>query len=89
VLLGTGDAMPWQHVYWHIGLTRTPTRMPILCTICQPASTCSCPVFRQRPLAAITLHFVVAINIYPEPVEDSAWFAVDVPHQRVLAGLAG
>jgi hypothetical protein len=46
-------------------------------------------VFRQRPLAAITLHFVVAINIYPEPVEDSAWFAVDVPHQRVLAGLAG
>lgn len=36
-----------------------------------------------------TLHFVVAINAYPEPVGDSAWFAVDVPHQRVLAALAG
>ncbi|MXV05668.1 hypothetical protein DYQ95_00680 [Xanthomonas sp. LMG 9002] len=43
----------------------------------------------QVPAAAsTTVHFIVAINAYPEPAEDSAWFAADVPHQRVLAELA-
>jgi len=44
---------------------------------------------RVPAAAGTTLHFVVVINTYPEPVEDSAWFAVDVPHQRLLAELAG
>jgi hypothetical protein len=36
----------------------------------------------------VTLHFVVAINPWPEPMESSAWFALDVPHDTVLT-LAG
>jgi len=32
----------------------------------------------------ISLHFVVAENPYPEPVEDSAWFAVDIDHARLM-----
>ena len=38
---------------------------------------------------ATTLHFIVAINAFPEPVECSAWFAADVPHQQVLEALGG
>ncbi len=33
---------------------------------------------------AITLHFVIAENSNPEPVECSAWYAVDVPHDYLL-----
>ena len=32
-----------------------------------------------------SLHFVVAINRYPESHDCSAWFAVDIPHRDVLA----
>lgn len=32
-----------------------------------------------------SLHFVVAVNSFPEPVECSAWYAVDVPHNQLLA----
>lgn len=32
----------------------------------------------------VTLHYVVAENSKPEPVECSAWFAVDVPHDQLL-----
>jgi hypothetical protein len=32
-----------------------------------------------------SLHFIVAVNALPEPVECSAWFAVDVPHGQLLA----
>jgi hypothetical protein len=28
----------------------------------------------------ISLHFIVAENSFPEPVEGSAWFAVDIEH---------
>ena len=33
----------------------------------------------------LSLHFVVAWNPAPEPVEASCWFAVDVPHKKLLA----
>jgi hypothetical protein len=50
-------------------------------------------VFLHRVPAAAASRYHSALRgsdqHYPEPVEDSAWFAVDVPHQRVLAGLAG
>ena len=36
-----------------------------------------------------TLHFIVAINTHPEPVDCSAWFAADVPHERVHRVLSG
>ena len=39
-----------------------------------------------RVRSAASLHFTVAVNSWPEPVECSAWFAVDVDHSRVLAG---
>jgi len=31
-----------------------------------------------------SLHFVIAWNTLPEPVELSCWFAVDVPHKKIL-----
>ena len=34
---------------------------------------------------ALTLHFIVAENPCPEPVEWSSWFAVDLDHTAVLA----
>ena len=36
-----------------------------------------------------TLHFIVAVNAFPEPVECSAWFAADVTHDHVLQALGG
>jgi hypothetical protein len=36
------------------------------------------------PCHEITLHFIIAENLFPEPAADSAWFAVDIPH-RALA----
>lgn len=40
----------------------------------------------QVPANQLTsLHFVVACNHYPEPVECSAWYAVDVPHEYIRA----
>jgi hypothetical protein len=35
--------------------------------------------------AAFGLHFVLAENPSPEPAEMSAWFAVDIPHDRLAA----
>ncbi|MCB1636894.1 MAG: hypothetical protein KDI51_20060 [Xanthomonadales bacterium] len=32
-----------------------------------------------------SLHFVVAVNSWPEPVECSAWFAVDIAHEELLS----
>lgn len=32
----------------------------------------------------VTLHYVIAENSKPEPVECSAWYAVDVPHDQLL-----
>ena len=37
------------------------------------------------PDLATSLHFVVAMNSWPEPVECSSWYAVDVPHRILLA----
>ena len=43
-------------------------------------------VLPQVPAHQITsLHFIVASNHYPEPVDCSAWYAVDVPHRLVRA----
>jgi hypothetical protein len=40
------------------------------------------------PACRITsLHFIVASNSYPEPVDCSAWYAVDVPHGHVLTAV--
>lgn len=36
-----------------------------------------------------TLHFIVALNPLPEPADCAAWFAVGVPHRRVLQALQG
>lgn len=33
---------------------------------------------------AASFHFIVAENPHPEPVESSAWFAVDQPHEDLL-----
>lgn len=33
---------------------------------------------------AISMHFVVAENPYPEEKECSCWFAIDIPHQQLL-----
>ena len=32
----------------------------------------------------LSLHFVISWNSIPEKVDSSCWFAVDVPHERVL-----
>jgi len=32
----------------------------------------------------VSLHYVIAENSNPEPAACSSWFAVDVPHERVL-----
>jgi len=32
----------------------------------------------------LTLHYVVAWNPLPEPMDNSCWFAVDVPHSKIL-----
>ncbi|MCY1535477.1 hypothetical protein D9M68_708840 [compost metagenome] len=43
-------------------------------------------VLPRVPANRITsLHFIVASNRYPERVDCSAWYAVDVPHGHVLA----
>ena len=34
------------------------------------------------------LHFIIAENTSPEPVDASAWFAVDIPHERLAAAAA-
>ena len=33
----------------------------------------------------ITLHYIVAENPLPEPVEVSTWYAVDIDHDKVVA----
>lgn len=33
--------------------------------------------------AAFGLHFILAENTSPEPVDSSAWFAVDIPHKHL------
>lgn len=33
----------------------------------------------------VSFHIVIAENALPEPSEASAWFAVDIPHEQVLA----
>jgi hypothetical protein len=38
--------------------------------------------------SALSLHFVVAENLSPEPVECSTWFAVDVAHEKLLSQIA-
>lgn len=32
----------------------------------------------------ISLHLVLAVNPNPEPTPDSCWFAVDVPHKKLM-----
>jgi hypothetical protein len=32
----------------------------------------------------LTLHFVMAENAWPEPVDASSWYAVDIPHKELL-----
>ena len=32
----------------------------------------------------LSLHFIIAWNSLPEPVECSCWYAVDVPHEKIL-----
>ena len=32
----------------------------------------------------LTLHFVIAWNSLPEEVDSSCWYAVDIPHKKVL-----
>jgi len=35
------------------------------------------------PNCPLSLHYVIAENFSPEPVEISAWFAVDIPHHQI------
>ena len=37
-----------------------------------------------RVTPPLTFHFIIAENNHPEPVDDSAWFAVDQNHRYVL-----
>jgi hypothetical protein len=37
----------------------------------------------------IGLHYVVAWNPAPEPVETSAWYAVDIPHAKIVSAAQG
>jgi hypothetical protein len=32
----------------------------------------------------LSLHFVIAWNSLPEPTDCSCWYAVDVPHEKIL-----
>ncbi len=32
----------------------------------------------------LSLHFIIAWNTLPEPVDCSCWYAVDVPHEKIL-----
>ena len=32
----------------------------------------------------LSLHFVIAWNSLPEPVDCSCWYAVDVPHEKIF-----
>jgi hypothetical protein len=42
-----------------------------------------------RVREAVSLHFAIAVNAWPEPAQHSAWFAVDVDHARILAAAGG
>ncbi len=33
----------------------------------------------------LSLHFAIAWNSLPEPADASCWFAVDVPHEKILS----
>jgi hypothetical protein len=40
---------------------------------------------RETPVGEqVSLHYIVAENEYPEPVECSSWFAVDMKNSRLL-----
>jgi hypothetical protein len=32
----------------------------------------------------IELHYIIAENSSPEPVESSVWYAVDIPHNKLI-----
>lgn len=36
----------------------------------------------------LSLHYVIAENVAPEPVQASGWFAVNVPHGKLLSLVA-
>jgi len=42
------------------------------------------PLKRIPAGVTIGLHYIVAENSNPEPVECSAWYAVDIPHEQLL-----
>jgi hypothetical protein len=43
---------------------------------------------QNLPVGKYSLHYIVAINDYPEPHDCSCWYAVDVPHEKVKQAIA-
>jgi hypothetical protein len=79
VLIGTEDGealsyrMPWLE-----------SQGDLLAVVQYQKDGFSVPLKRIPAGRTIGLHYVVAENSNPEPVECSAWYAVDIPHAKLL-----
>jgi len=81
VLIGTEDSDSLSFRLTEHGLLNAP--YPV--NYCNEGFEIVLPLV---PACRITsLHFIVASNHYPEPVDCSAWYAVDVPHGHVLTAV--
>lgn len=77
VLIGTEDSQALDIRYPSIGFAN------ILSVDFSPRSM-TFKIDRLSLLPAASFHFIVAENPDPEPVESSAWLAVDQPHEDLL-----
>jgi hypothetical protein len=79
VVVGTEDGealsgrMPWLHI-----------QGDPLALVQYRDDGLNVPLKRIPAGVTIGLHYVVAENDNPEPLECSAWYAVDVPHEQLL-----
>ncbi len=79
VLVGTEDS-EWLNSRLNIKKEYTPENYPIT----MENNRISIKIDQFNEKKELTLHYVVAWNSLPEPKDSSCWFAVDVPHSKIL-----
>ena len=79
VVIGTEDS-EWLDSRLKIRKVYSPEEYPVT----MENNTISIRINEFNKNKELSLHFVVAWNKLPEPKESSCWFAVDVPHEKVL-----
>ncbi len=79
VVIGTEDS-EWLNSRLKIGKVYSSEEYPIT----MENNTISIRIDEFDKNKELSLHFVVAWNKLPEPKDSSCWFAVDVPHERIL-----